>query len=154
MTARLLLATAALFLLAACGPSAVKRADEPAPAPAPAPAPVAKADPCADLTVRLDADTTTVRAADKAPLHALADCARDEERTVAIVCHESGEGTEEYAFATSERLAQSIVTELASRGVTPDQMMARAQGNSTPLCRDKTPACYEQNRRCELSTTK
>lgn len=144
-----------LLLVVGCGSAATTRADEPPAAPTAVVDEAApSADPCADLTVRFDPDTVRVRDADRAALYALGDCVRDGERSVTVACHEGGEGTEEYAFALSDRLARAVAAELASRGVTNELVFARAHGNALPLCREATAACHEQNRRCELSVAR
>jgi OOP family OmpA-OmpF porin len=61
------------------------------------------------------------------------------------------------AAATNTRLSQAradaVRTYLASKGVSPDRMVARGYGSSQPVAPNGTPAGRAQNRRVELRQT-
>jgi len=144
-------------VVAGCGGgAAATREDTPPPADAPsAPlvptAPPARPDPCAPLTIQFPSDSAAVPS-DQAPaLAALGDCVREGELTVTIVCHTGRGRSAEYALALGARMADGIVARLAERGVTPDQMQARTDGDAQPVCAEDTPECQARNERCVVT---
>ncbi|SHO80336.1 Outer membrane lipoprotein omp16 precursor [hydrothermal vent metagenome] len=59
-------------------------------------------------------------------------------------------GTDEYNFALGLKRANAVKNSLVSKGVTPDIIVLRSLGESSPLCQDTTDKCYAKNRRVDF----
>ncbi len=69
---------------------------------------------------------------------------------IIIEGHTDSRGSDEYNEALSERRAHAVATELASRGVSPDQFQTLGRGKAYPVASNDTPAGRQQNRRVEI----
>lgn len=70
---------------------------------------------------------------------------------VQVSGHTCNIGTERYNQGLSERRAQSVVDYLVSRGVDPDQIVARGYGELEPRASNDTEEGRSRNRRVEIS---
>jgi peptidoglycan-associated lipoprotein len=69
---------------------------------------------------------------------------------VLIEGHCDERGTDEYNLALGERRARSAMNYLTSRGVAKERMSVVSYGEERPLCKEKTEACWAQNRRAHF----
>ena len=69
---------------------------------------------------------------------------------VLIEGHTDSRSTDEYNVALSERCAKAVATELASRGISLDQLQALGRGKGYPVASNATPEGRQQNRRVEI----
>ena len=61
--------------------------------------------------------------------------------------HCDSRGTSEYNLALGERRAEAVRTYLISLGIVPDRLVVVSKGEEAPVCREKSEACWQQNRR-------
>ena len=63
-------------------------------------------------------------------------------------CDERGSTT--YNFVLAEKRAKSVRNYLAELGIRPDRFTVVSYGKERPFCKDRSEACYQQNRRGHL----
>ncbi len=63
-------------------------------------------------------------------------------------CDERGSST--YNFVLAEKRAKSVRNYLLELGIRPERVTVVAYGKERPFCRDRSEACYQQNRRGHL----
>ncbi len=59
-------------------------------------------------------------------------------------------GTDEYNFALGLKRANAVKSSLVSKGVSPETIVLRSLGESSPLCQNTTDKCYAKNRRVDF----
>lgn len=64
--------------------------------------------------------------------------------------HTDGQGAAASNLALSKRRADAIVAFLVDQGLTAGRLEAVGYGESQPVCRERTKACHQRNRRTEL----
>ena len=63
-------------------------------------------------------------------------------------CDERGSST--YNFVLAEKRAKVILNYLGDLGIKRDRIIAVSYGKERPFCKDRSEACYQQNRRGHL----
>lgn len=63
-------------------------------------------------------------------------------------CDERGSST--YNFVLAEKRAKVILNYLSDLGIKRDRIIAVSYGKERPFCKDRSEACYQQNRRGHL----
>ena len=63
-------------------------------------------------------------------------------------CDERGSST--YNFVLAEKRAKSIMNYLSDLGVKRERLITVSYGKERPFCKDRSEACYQQNRRGHL----
>jgi peptidoglycan-associated lipoprotein len=63
-------------------------------------------------------------------------------------CDERGSST--YNFVLAEKRAKSVRNYLAELGIRGDRFVVVSYGKERPFCKDRSEACYQQNRRGHL----
>jgi len=63
-------------------------------------------------------------------------------------CDERGSTT--YNFVLAEKRAKSVRNYLSALGIKPERFVVVSYGKERPFCRDRSEACYQQNRRGHL----
>lgn len=63
-------------------------------------------------------------------------------------------GSDEYNFALGNKRALVVKTALVTRGVDKDKIRVISLGKSKPICGEKTPECYQKNRRGDIKLVK
>ena len=63
-------------------------------------------------------------------------------------CDERGSST--YNFVLAEKRAKVILNYLSELGIRRDRIIAVSYGKERPFCKDRSEACYQQNRRGHL----
>ena len=63
-------------------------------------------------------------------------------------CDERGSST--YNFVLAEKRAKVILNYLSDLGIRRDRIIAVSYGKERPFCKDRSEACYQQNRRGHL----
>jgi peptidoglycan-associated lipoprotein len=63
-------------------------------------------------------------------------------------CDERGSST--YNFVLAEKRAKSILNYLSDLGIRRERIVAVSYGKERPFCKDRSEACYQQNRRGHL----
>ena len=63
-------------------------------------------------------------------------------------CDERGSST--YNFVLAEKRAKSVRNYLADLGIRPERFVVVSYGKERPFCKDRSEACYQQNRRGHL----
>jgi len=63
-------------------------------------------------------------------------------------CDERGSST--YNFVLAEKRAKSVRNYLTDLGIRPERVIVVAYGKERPFCKDRSEACYQQNRRGHL----
>jgi peptidoglycan-associated lipoprotein len=63
-------------------------------------------------------------------------------------CDERGSST--YNFVLAEKRAKVILNYLSDLGIKRDRIVAVSYGKERPFCKDRSEACYQQNRRGHL----
>lgn len=63
-------------------------------------------------------------------------------------CDERGSST--YNFVLAEKRAKSVRNYLAELGIRSDRVIVVSYGKERPFCKDRSEACYQQNRRGHL----
>lgn len=63
-------------------------------------------------------------------------------------CDERGSST--YNFVLAEKRAKVILNYLSDIGIKRDRIIAVSYGKERPFCKDRSEACYQQNRRGHL----
>ncbi len=63
-------------------------------------------------------------------------------------CDERGSST--YNFVLAEKRAKSVRTYLMELGISRERFVVVSYGKERPFCKDRTEACYQQNRRGHL----
>lgn len=69
---------------------------------------------------------------------------------VLIGGHADERGSDEYNTRLGERRASAIRNYLIAQGVEADRITTATYGEQSPVCRDRTEACWAKNRRAEL----
>lgn len=69
---------------------------------------------------------------------------------VDIGVHSDARGMDAYNLRMAQARAEAIRNYLAGRGVNDHRLRAKGYGETQPLCKDPTPACFARNRRVEL----
>jgi peptidoglycan-associated lipoprotein len=70
--------------------------------------------------------------------------------SVLVEGHCDERGTNEYNLALGERRARAVRDYLLSAGIQGDRVTVVTYGEERPLCRDKTEACWGENRRAHF----
>lgn len=176
---RLLLASAAVIALGACGskkppeeptpepaPAPAPPAPEPAPMPAPAPAPVGE-DPAvvaARITaqvlseirtmVHFDFDRADIRAEDRPLLDSKAAILNaNSGLRLRISGHADERGSDEYNLALGSRRAAAVKTYLTNNGIDSGRLEVVSFGEEQPIARGSDETSWFQNRRAEFEVT-
>ena len=63
-------------------------------------------------------------------------------------------GSDEYNFALGNKRALAVKSALVLRGVDKDAIQVVSLGKTKPICTDKTPECYQKNRRGDIRLVK
>jgi peptidoglycan-associated lipoprotein len=63
-------------------------------------------------------------------------------------CDERGSST--YNFVLAEKRAKSVLNYLSDLGIKRERLIAVSYGKERPFCKDRSEACYQQNRRGHL----
>ena len=63
-------------------------------------------------------------------------------------CDERGSTT--YNFVLAEKRAKSVRNYLSALGIKPERFIVVSYGKERPFCKDRSEACYQQNRRGHL----
>jgi peptidoglycan-associated lipoprotein len=71
--------------------------------------------------------------------------------TLRIVGHTDAQGTDAYNRALGLKRAQSVKTYLVSLGIPEADVQVDTLGKDGQVCQEKTPACFEQNRRAHVA---
>ena len=69
---------------------------------------------------------------------------------VEVIGHTDSTGDDAFNQRLSERRAETVATELRSRGITPSRVTAFGVGESQPIASNATPEGRAQNRRVEI----
>ncbi len=59
-------------------------------------------------------------------------------------------GSDEYNYALGLKRANTVKTALVNDGMSPESITMVSYGESNPVCLEKTPECWQQNRRVEF----
>ena len=59
-------------------------------------------------------------------------------------------GSDEYNYALGLKRANTVKTALVNDGMNPDSITMVSFGESNPVCLEKTPECWQKNRRVEF----
>lgn len=59
-------------------------------------------------------------------------------------------GSDEYNYALGLKRANAVKAALVNDGMNPDSITMVSFGESNPVCLEKTPECWQQNRRVEF----
>jgi peptidoglycan-associated lipoprotein len=136
----------------------------PKPEPAPAPAPAGSslealkqgqapaASPLKDISFNFDSAALSDDA--RATLKANADWLKSNAAARIQVeghCDERGEA--DYNMALGAKRAQAAMDYLATLGIAAARMSTISYGEEIPVCKDKTEACWSQNRRARFVVT-
>ncbi len=104
-----------------------------------------------DSEVSFDFDSAAIKPAFAPSLTKLANVlAKYNRNRVTVVGHTDSTGSDAYNQTLSERRAQAVVNELASRGVPDSIMVAEGRGESQPRADNGTEAGRQLNRRVEI----
>ena len=76
--------------------------------------------------------------------------AADDAATIVIRGHTSGEGSDDYNLALSQRRAQAVVDDLIARGLDPARLSAVGVGEAEPVASNNDEAGRSLNRRVEI----
>ncbi|MEM9626314.1 MAG: OmpA family protein [Pseudomonadota bacterium] len=104
-----------------------------------------------DSEVSFDFDSAAIKPAFAPSLTKLANVlAKYDRNQVTIVGHTDSSGSDAYNQGLSVRRAESVVSELASRGVPNNMMRAEGLGETQPRADNDTEAGRQLNRRVEI----
>ncbi len=104
-----------------------------------------------DSEVSFDFDSAAIKPAFAPSLTKLANVlAKYDRNQVTIVGHTDSSGSDAYNQDLSVRRAESVVSELASRGVPSGMMRAEGRGESQPRADNDTESGRQLNRRVEI----
>lgn len=104
-----------------------------------------------DSEVSFDFDSATIKPAFAPSLTKLANVlAKYDRNQVTIVGHTDSSGSDAYNQGLSVRRAESVVSELANRGVPNGMMRADGRGESEPRADNGTESGRQLNRRVEI----
>jgi len=125
-------------------------AEAPAPsAPRPAPSEFAA---IADVRdIHFDFDKYEIRPADAKILDANGRWLKDHAgHAVLIEGHADERGTPEYNLTLSERRGKATLNYLTARGLAATRMTVISYGETRPVCKESTEACWAKNRRAHF----
>jgi outer membrane protein OmpA-like peptidoglycan-associated protein len=104
-----------------------------------------------DSDILFEVDSAVVGDDARRKLERVASVLVDYPKTAVVVQgHTDSTGSEEYNQRLSERRAEAVVRQLASRGVDQDRMSALGFGESQPVADNATPEGRRQNRRVDI----
>lgn len=104
-----------------------------------------------DSEVSFDFDSAAIKPAFQSSLTKLANVlAKYDRNQVTVVGHTDSSGSDAYNQGLSVRRAESVVSELANRGVPGGMMRADGRGESEPRADNDTEAGRQLNRRVEI----
>jgi peptidoglycan-associated lipoprotein len=72
---------------------------------------------------------------------------------VTIEGHGDARGTSEYNLALGERRADAAREYLVNLGIAPGRILAITKGEESPICRESSESCWQQNRRAHPIVT-
>ena len=72
---------------------------------------------------------------------------------IQIEGHCDGRGAADYNMALGAKRAQAAMDYLATLGIAANRMSTISYGEEIPVCKDKTEACWAQNRRARFVVT-
>ena len=100
-------------------------------------------------SVRFNFDKSDIRKSEQPVMESNAKLAKAVDAvTVEGNCDEFG--TDEYNYALGLKRAKSVKDSLVAKGVASGKITVVSYGESNPTCKDKTKACYAQNRRVDF----
>jgi peptidoglycan-associated lipoprotein len=80
---------------------------------------------------------------------------RWESTRLTIEGHGDERGTSEYNLALGERRANAAREYLVNLGIAPGRILAVTKGEESPVCKESSESCWQQNRRAHpIITTK
>jgi peptidoglycan-associated lipoprotein len=98
--------------------------------------------------VFFDLDQSVIRSDARASLQKNADWMKRWASTrITVEGHCDERGSAEYNLALGERRARAVKDYLMSLGIADDRVAVVSKGKESPVCTDKTEACWQQNRR-------
>lgn len=101
--------------------------------------------------IYFDFDKYEIRSADAKILDANGRWLKDHAgHAVIIEGHADERGTPEYNLTLSERRGKATLNYLASRGVPATRMTVISYGETRPVCKESTEACWAKNRRAHF----
>ena len=99
-------------------------------------------------------DSVALSEAARATLKANADWLKSNAAArIQIEGHCDERGTAEYNMALGAKRAQAALDYLATLGIAASRMSTISYGEEIPVCKDKTEACWAQNRRARFVVT-
>jgi peptidoglycan-associated lipoprotein len=102
--------------------------------------------------IHFDFDKSNIRAGDAKILKTHAAWLKaNPGHVVEVEGHCDERGTTEYNLALGERRARSTQEFLVAEGVPVDRITTVSFGEERPLCRERTQACWAQNRRAQFT---
>lgn len=130
---------------------AASQPEAPARAAAPRPAPTEFA-PVRDVRdIYFDFDKYEIRPADAKILDANGRWLKNNAgQAVLIEGHADERGTPEYNLTLSERRGKATLNYLAAQGVPATRMTVISYGETRPVCKESTEACWAKNRRAHF----
>lgn len=106
---------------------------------------------CGEARVHFATDSAAIPATDHGQLDRLARCIRADQRTKLFIEGNADErGTDDHNAQLAERRAMAVARELASRGVSPEQLRIVSYGENNPLCAEQDSDCWARNRRAAV----
>jgi outer membrane protein OmpA-like peptidoglycan-associated protein len=106
--------------------------------------------------VFFDDDASSLRSGAIANLEAIADTLRQHPAAakIKVAGHSDDAGSPEYNLRLSEARGRSVVSYLAARGISMDQITLESHGSTRPIATNSTPEGRQLNRRVDVLISK
>lgn len=110
----------------------------------------AQAGSCSGVTIYFDFDSSSLSAAVREQLEALAGCVRGSGQSIVVEGHCDERGTTEYNLSLGQRRADAVSRYLAGLGVNPGRVRPVSWGEEKPAVDGHDPDAWAANRRAVL----
>ena len=108
-------------------------------------------DACQDITIQMPFDVMQIPKDREADLQNLVNClAKSPDAKVTVEGHIRVRGTSEFAYALSERMADSLGKKLQILGLNEQRITTISYGHDRPVCTEQRPECDLKNHRVEI----